>query len=89
MPQGDSNPSVGTEKSLCTGLAVSTSAQLGNWVAQGPYSALAFLRLRKFSPLTHIRSTEPSVRLPAASSVWMRLTTSAASVILTWRTSTP
>ncbi|EWS62473.1 hypothetical protein Y695_04300 [Hydrogenophaga sp. T4] len=88
-PQGASKPSVGTEKSLRTGLFRSTAPQLGRLSAQGPNSRPPCFRLRKFSPLTQIRSTEPSVRRPAATSVCTRLTTSAASVTLTWRSSTP
>ena len=86
MPQGDSKPSVGTEKSTkVVGLpTVSTHWKLGSCWANGADSKPSRFMAAKFSPLIQIRSTVPSVALrPACFSARTRLTTSAASLILT------
>ncbi len=92
MPQGDSMPSVGTEKSLrVVGLpTTSTNWKLGRVSANGPNSRPSRFMAAKFSPLIHTRSTVPSLSLrPAVFSARTRLTTSAVSVIFTCSSFTP
>ena len=62
--------------------STSTFTKFGRLSAKGPKSKASRFMARKFSPLIHIRSAEPSLRA-AAFSARTRFTTSAVSASLT------
>ena len=91
-PQGASNPSTGTVKSvrMVGTFSKSTKAQLGNRSAQlGAKSRSCRFMAAKFSPLIQIRSIAPPASRPAAFSATTVATALAVSSNFTWVSVTP